>query len=268
MGKDVSNNLNKSEGKTIRELLLVLRNNLWLIIAIIALFIAGGIIFSVVQTPSYTASREVKLNCNVQGLEPGETGHTDATNAYANTIIDFCDEGVVIDLANKYYINYRNSNYTSAEDYIKDLKNNSQGSQSQATKAVEIVASNIKIEKLVTEEEVPMFFKISYVDKDAQDAQDKVMFLVYAFSEKVAEREENSDHSKYFGNINVYIEDFHSLGYVSNTSSGKNILIFGAIGVVVAVLVVYIKTASNKTINTKEDLEKIVGAPVFAALEK
>ena len=31
--------------------------------------------------------------------------------------------------------------------------------------------------------------------------------------------------------------------------------------------VVYIKAVSDKTITTKEDLEKITGAPIFAAIE-
>jgi len=254
-------------------LLIVVRKSLWLILAIIVLFGAMGVAYSFIEAPSFTSSRKVIFTCkNIDKDDKDDknpdttTNNIDTMRAYEGTILEFCKQGFVVDRANRYYINYGNSNCDNVEEYIRDYLD-FDPSYDYVKAGTEIISSNIEIETFAEEEEVQFAFTIKYTDENKQAAYDKLKLLVYAFKEEVSAKKENSDELKYFGNFNVFIEDLGSEGTMSNNSKVKNVLIFGAIGVVVAVLAVYIKTVSNNTITTKDELERIVGAPVFAAVE-
>ena len=278
MEKDLANIQNQQEGKTIRDLFIIFKKSFWLILAIIVLFAALGLGYSFIETPSFTASRKVIITCENNGVwkidsdgKPkydasanNPVDNINTMNAYADTIMDFCDEGVVVDRANRYYINYLNSSYEDLDEYIEFLETSSVDSDAEG----EIFSENIKLSKLAKEEEVNFSFKVEYTDENSQEAYDKLKLLIYAFKKEVLVTKEGSEETKYFGNFKVYVEDMGAIGDVKpNTSKTKNILIFGAIGVVISFLVVYIKTVANNTVTTKEELERIVGAPVFAAIE-
>ena len=272
MEKDLTNNQTESQGKTIRELLIIIRNNLWLVLAIIFIFISLGVGYSVIEKPSFTASRKLIFTCEntskYNGVSTNTTQNNFSTmNAYAETIMDFCDEGVVIDRANRYYVNYLNnkSSYKTVEDYIKDLEGNSE--VNIVNPDAELSKQSITVKKLGEAAETQFAFQVQYTEQDSQEAYDKLKILVYAFEKEVLVTKEDNTTIKYFGEFKVYIEDLGSVGVVSNTSKTKNLMVFGIVGVVIAFFAVYIKMATNNTITTKDELEKIVGAPVFAAIE-
>jgi len=278
MEKDLAKAQNQQEGKTIRDLLIIFKKSFWLVLAIIVLFVALGVGYSFIENPSFTASRKVIFTCEnvdknpTDGKNPNTTtNNIDTMRAYETTIMDFCTQGFVVDRANRYYINYRNlvgevGNNITVEEYINDYL---EVDPSYNYEKVDggIYSKEIKVETLAEEREAQFAFMVEYSDDNSQEAYDKLKLLIYSFKQEVGAKKENSDDLKYFGNFNVYIEDLGSIGVVSNNSKVKNVLIFGAIGVVIAFLVVYIKTVANNTITTKDELERIVGAPVFAAVE-
>jgi capsular polysaccharide biosynthesis protein len=276
MEKDLANTQNQQEGKTIRDLLLIFKKSFWLILAIIVLFVALGAGYSFIENPSFTASRKVIFTCENVKQDHGKDSNTTTNNidtmrAYETTIMDFCTQGFVVDRANRYYINYRNligetGDNIAVEEYINDYLEIDPSYNYEKVDG-EIYSKEIKVKTLAEEKEAQFAFMVEYTDDSTQEAYDKLKLLIYAFKQEVGAKKENSDDLKYFGNFNVYIEDLGSMGVASNNSKVKNLLIFGAIGVVVAFLVVYIKTVANNTITTKDELERIVGAPVFAAVE-
>lgn len=264
------------EGKTVREIILTLKRSLWLMIAIMVVAIASGVVFSYFQTPSFTANRKISFVCeniNYTGSDGKQYIINTTQNnfstmvAYADTIIDFVDEGNVVDRANSYYVNYLNGNYESVEDYIAYLENSDSGVV--VDHEGYIYANSISIKKFENEQELPVFtMQIKYTDVDSKEASDKLAILVYAFKKECSATINNqAGHSIYFKQFHVFVKDLGSLGVSDNNSTFKNLIIFGLLGAFTAIVVIYVKTLINNTITTKEELERYVGAPVFAAIE-
>ncbi len=248
----------------LRELFFVIRRNLILILLIVLIFTAGGLGYSFMVEPSYTASVRVNFQAEVAS-NSGVTTNINAMRAYIDTIVDFCDERVVLDRANYYFekwIDVKASGETTLTEYVNDLKAVDNYSADFDTPDKNYSASNVKVTTYGENDTTNFIFSIAYTDKTVDLAKEKVELLVHAFTKEVVEKEGES--GKYFGELNVIIQNLGHEGSVANVSKMKITVIAFLLGALVAAGVVYIKNLVDNTVTSKEELENITGVPVIA----
>ena len=104
------------------KILSAVRRYLFLIIIVLAVFIGGGIGFSLLRTTYYIASQAAVYSAqNTMADENDEAAHINAANGYLDTFADFIDEGNVISRANYYYYLYKESG-KEIDEFITDIK--------------------------------------------------------------------------------------------------------------------------------------------------
>ena len=98
--------IHDNSGGFIREALYVLRRNLILMLVVVFLATAIGVVFANVRKPNYTASVKISFQAEIVDKTNSSSQTTydiNAMRAYIDTVVDFADEGVVVDRANYYY---------------------------------------------------------------------------------------------------------------------------------------------------------------------
>lgn len=261
---------------SLAELYRSLKRYVILILAIVVAALAIGVFYVKTAKPDYTATEKVAYKAQNE-LVSNTQNNINAMNAFIGTIVDFCDEGVVVDRANFYYSGYLNakrdegSGY-AVEEYIKSIKVKDTYDET-VTPAESIKASNISIKSEIAEKDSSkFFFYVSYKDKNPDAAVDKVKILVLAFDLESREKVvvENEEQSKYFAGITSEIVDLDTVGgkAVSNMNKGSIVVLSGVAGVLVAFIVVYVITVQDKTIKDKASLEEITGVSVLANIVK
>ena len=249
----------------------------WALMLVIVIFAAAcGTIFSFLKKPNYTATEKVVYK-GQNSYASSTVNNINAMNAFVGTIVDFCDEGVVIDRANFYYAMYLNAKVKegtdySVEDYITTVKANDTY-KGEAVKAKRIVSSNVLVEsKKQTDDEdnaSKFSFSISYTDPDRNVAIDKVKILVLAVDMESKETVivDNVSERKYFDGINNEIMDFGTEKVVSDVSKPKIIIVSVLIGIILSFVAIYMITVLDNTVKTKEELEEIVGVDTLSFID-
>lgn len=267
----MDNNENRENGSTIRELFYVLKRNIILLIVIVLLVTVGGVVYANVQKPSHTATEMVFFKA--QNIEDNKTtNNINVMRAYVDTVADFCDEGVVLDRANYYYKCYEESKKTNAtsgvDDYILSLKNEDTY-DGQIVQDRYIFEDKISVQTHEPDENGhrPFSFSVSYTDDTEYHAWSKVKILIFAFGQECLEtEEEDANERKYFDGVNVEIIDEGLRGTSTNVPKTKITLLFFALGIVAALIIVYVKNILDNTVKTKEELEQITGLDVMAVI--
>ncbi len=147
-------------------------------------------------------------------------------------------------------------------------------------------AGNVSVTAEETDEmDVPKFdIFVSCKDKNVKVAQEKaeiyVMAIKYEASKvvKVHKLETHNtsdpsviDQTRYVMNYQYFealvrFEDFGNLGYSTDMSKTKIILVAGLLGVVVAALALALVYMLDRTVRNKEELETITGSNVLAVI--
>lgn len=127
----------------------------------------------------------------------------------------------------------------------------------------EISASDIN----VTYKENSLIFNISYTDFSEQKSKEKLAIVF-----EVANEQLKKDIK---GEVKLILTDgvdedggvrYYSV--VTSDSTFENTLLGGAIGVVLAVLIVFIKHITDNTVKDKDEFEALTGASVISYIEK
>ena len=270
----------KSNDHILSDIWFAIKRHIIVILVIIIISTIGGYVYSQVKKPLYTTSQQVVCTAR----DEADTDKTNIIanfnimNAYIGTVVDFSDEGVVIDRANFYYVRYAEEvakdPTITVDDFIKDMMSipinqdpySTQDSNQAQVQNQYILAKNISVISNVKDDTNNEFsFFVKYTDGDKQESQDKARILVLALRREL-ETEKGTVDSKYFSGIIITIADLGSNGTTSNISKSKSIIVGAVIGVVLSVVVCIISVC-DKSIKTKEDLEEIAEAPVFACIE-
>lgn len=120
----------------------------------------------------------------------------------------------------------------------------------------EEIRKNIKV-KSVSDTEV---IEISVTDKDARLAARLANEIAKVFIIKVSE---------IYNINNVYIVDAAEISLEpSNINHIRDIVIFAFIGIIVAVVFIFIANMLDTTVKTAEDIEKKINIPVIASIPK
>ena len=109
------------------------------------------------------------------------------------------------------------------------------------------------------EQDTNWIFQIGYTDKNAQDALEKVYILALAYEHEI-------EGGEYF-KINVSIENLGFDGISIDMSKKTIIIIAVALGIVLAIIIVYLKNLLDNTIKDKAELERITNVQNIGCIE-
>lgn len=92
-------------GITFRQLLLIIRANIFLIVAIIVIATIVGVVYSTTRKTTYTATRSMIVICKNVSDENDNNIYNDltATSRMIPTIAEYCKQEVVLSLAQEIY---------------------------------------------------------------------------------------------------------------------------------------------------------------------
>lgn len=271
---------------SLTDILYVLRAHLLLIIIITVLFAAGGVAYSKVRKPVYTASVPVQFDVIVKALDEhgaetdkdNEVASTNYLFRYIESAVGICKSGEVIDRANVYYHYYLNSG-KKIDEFITEL--------TEAYKTVK--ASHGEIPNYEVTDELMNEYRDKYfnLDKvgakyssstteqrvdfslwvtDLNSGRARELARIYALAADVA-----LNKMLVFDNGTAGLIDLagsvSGVSVSSDMSTMKIVIIAAVLGVVLALMTVYILRISDNTVKSKEQLEELSGANVIAYIE-
>lgn len=240
------NNQYSGGGITFRQLLLIVRANIFLIVAIIVIATVIGTVYYMTRKTTYTATRSMIVICKNDETESDSNIYNDltATSRIIPTIAGFCKQEVVISRAQEIY----------------DTSNSGTISKGGVSVSYDESGNNY-------------FMYISYTDVTPELARAKVMAISMAEKEIVETKDENgkSVYVRMSTNITFVdnIADMVDSGNIPcsvNFGSKMTVVLAFIIGVIAAVLVVLLRYLLDDTLKTKEELERVTGTQVFAFL--
>ncbi len=264
---------NQNNQVSFSEIFYLLRKYFFLMLAIIILVTSVGVGFSLVKQQSFTASVGVR----VLVLPSAEDEHKwsdgiNTTQNYIQTIIDFCDEGVVVDRANYYYHmwNDRKNTDTTAtlSDFLSESRTLNYNPKENRISENYISKSNIDTVSYKNEEYTSIIFYVNYTDFTGKDAEEKAQILVTAFTHEASKKEvHNGVTTGTYFKVQVDLEGKGLVGNAKVDTSKRSIVFgFAAIGVVLSVAVVYLIYILDNGIKHKDDLERITGTQVVGII--
>ena len=109
------------ERNLFQQVFTIIKRNILLLLIIVIVATAVGWVYANLRTPNYIAEAQVLYS---MGDGQDVTNDVNTTHAYKETVMDFCDNGVVIDRANFYYKSYvKNSSYATlgVDAFIADV---------------------------------------------------------------------------------------------------------------------------------------------------
>jgi capsular polysaccharide biosynthesis protein len=254
----------ESSGSIIRELLFMIKRYIVLILAVVILVTGLGIGYSFVRKPNYRASVKAVFQAQV-GSEV--TYNINAMRAYIDTVIDFCDEGVVIDRANYYYKDWIDAKAggMSLADYMKGIEKEDAYSEDNRVDVAHFKKENIGISTAVSNNSTQFVFAINYTDETQLLAGEKVQLLLLAYKNEL--KVEQNGQGKYFSDITIEVKNLGLERISVDVSKAKIAMISALIGAVLALIIAYVCNMADTTIKSKEELERLTDVPVISAIE-
>lgn len=123
-----------------------------------------------------------------------------------------------------------------------------------------ILAERIGIKEYTNEANEEAFvFGVTYEDVTSEEAIEKVRILVLAF---------DLSSLDFFDDMNTRIDDLGTNACTVDITTSKIMLIALCLGLVLAVLIVYVQNLFDKTVKDKALAEKLVGAPMLSCIHK
>lgn len=232
---------NTNETNTGFSVFRVLVKKLPLIIIIAVLFTVAGLLLALFTVkPIYTATRTVILRTSTSEFESGASTTNDIT--LAKMLLPNVSEQLTGERVQK-YANQRYEKKTEKDDGV--LCKNVSTSYGEDT----------------------LIFKISYSDYDENLVEAKLVAVIDGFNDFLAV--EN-------GNLQIIMAENVRLVNLENRASDPTVsynyvlyILGGAlIGLVIAVVIVLLRSLFDNTVKNKEEFEQATGVPVISVIEK
>lgn len=277
----------QKEGNMIRNILFAIKRNFILILVVVVIATSLGLGYSFIKKPKYTAG--IRVNFSIDGQT---TATISEMILYIDTIVDFCGQGVVVDRANAYYLewveNYQQDYYAqnkTIEDFydqfstpkvngekneiFKDYKRPNENDLGTLKDEKFIVANAITTRTAKSEQDVTNWvYAVQYTDANKQEAIEKTYILVLAYKHELYWDEElgKEDVDQYFTDLIVDIDSLGMDSVASNVSKTKITILSFLLGVVIALAIVYIKTLFYNKLKDKDELERITGTQIIGSI--
>ena len=264
----MSNVNQEQEVLSLRKILYVLKKRILLIFLVTAIATLCGFGYLQIKKPTYTATQNVNYWATSSSQDIKDQTATQKQNninamrAYVDTVVDFCDEGIVLERADAIYADYLNSGKT-VDEYILEFRQNpreveksgvryfSKGSISATTKANAVSDSSSFV------------FKLSVNSSSFSEARAKARILVLAISIEAKDA---------FGGVTTVIEETvtksSDISCSSSASKKRTLVAFFVIGVALSLFAVYISEILDRTVQDKDEFESITDTNVIAYIEK
>ncbi len=279
---------NQIESSLIVKIFYALRKNLFLILAIVFIATSLGLGYAYMKKPNYTA--RVRVSFSIDG---NTTATINEMRVYIDTIIDFCGQGVVVDRANAYYIewidNYQQDYYAQNKD-IEDFFHEFAIPKEQGETDYNTIFTNyqrpnsnqpgtlkdeaflssgaISTQTAKTEDATNWVYTVGYTASNQLDAYEKAYILVLAYKHELYwDRDLGNDGlEQYFTGLTVNIDSLGFDGIVTDVSKTKITIIAFCLGVLIALTIVFIKSRLDNTVRDKDEFERLSGTQVVGTI--
>ena len=263
----MENNTRENNSYLLRDAWFLIKRNFVLMLCIIILVTGLGTAYAFLKKPNYTAS--VKVRYMLTGFD-GTYEDVTSMMAFVDTVVDFVDEGVVLDRASYYYRNWseeKGNAGASIEEFIRTIEtlpydsNNSRPDSryNYNKKKIDVVTKTV-------DNQTQFFFTIKYTAPMKEEASDRVRILASAY-EKELQLKNDNDEYVYFVGLEIDIDEKGVISVDADVSKKKIILIAGVVGVVLAVIIAFIREKADNTIRNKNDVEELTDTKVLALLD-
>ena len=168
-------NTQENNSYLLKDAWFLLKRNFVLILCSIILVTGLGTVYSFFKKPTYTAS--VKVRYMLTGVD-GTYEDVTSMMAFVDTVVDFVDEGVVLDRASYYYKNWieeKASDGASIDDFI-DRKISSlhyDPNISGVDKKYNYDKKKISVSTKTVDNQTQFFFNIGYNAKTEEEASER-----------------------------------------------------------------------------------------------
>ena len=245
---------------SLAQLVAVFKKWVWLMVVITLFMGALGFGYSKIKKPVYTAKQVINYIARVNNRPDDTSANINAMRRYVYSVVDFCDEGVVLDCADKIYSDYLNSGLT-IDEYISDF-DSTEGLADSTVKY--FYQKNITAQELANfEEEIPSFV-INLSIKGASSSEVKVKLRVLALAISIEAKDA-------FGGVTTYltetVDKTADIQVSKNTSTKKLLAIFLILGIMISLFVVYLIFVLDRTIKDKDTFEEITESNLIAYIE-
>lgn len=263
-----------------RYLLYIVKRYIVLILVVTILATAGGVAYSYLKKPVYTASNKVAFQARTTTVSSDVSSYDiNIMRAYIDTVVDFCDEGVVVDRANYYYVKWLNEkrSFDGIEEFLRSIDRNDQyngNDQSHANMSTNYFnKGDISTATKKDLDNTQLIFSVKYKDEDKTAAEEKVQILTYAFAKEIGSKPDPHNPGKilvseYFTDLFVELKDLGYEGVSSNSSKIKTVIMFFAIGLVVGFIIANALNKIDTTLKSKDELESISGTKILSVINK
>ncbi|MBE5733783.1 MAG: hypothetical protein E7347_01885 [Clostridiales bacterium] len=258
-------------GKSIlKSLFFTIKRSIWLILAVVILCTVGAVGYSYTKKPNYTASEEALYMASRQNGVVG-TENVNVMMKLFNTVVDFCDDGVVVDRANFLYVRYQNERGKDPEytidEFIGEISSHNDAYNDQnMTAEKNILDSNVNVTTKANDNSDVYVFSISYTDPVLEEAIVKAKIYVEAFRAEVNSTM-GEKGAKYFPGVVITITPLGYTGCTTDVSKTKIAIIGFLIGLVISAILVFIINLLDNTVKSKDELEELTGTSVLAYIE-
>ena len=176
-----------------RDFIYLIKRYFFLILAVIILATAGGVGYAYTRKPEYIASSKVAFQARTANDSSITTSDVNVMLGYIDTVVDFCDEGVVIDRANYYYIQWRNGKESGKYDNLGEFFDANDHAEQYNSKDPAhtnlpisyFIKSNISTVTTSKDRSTQLIFSIRYKDVNKSAAQEKVRILAYEHAKEL-----------------------------------------------------------------------------------
>lgn len=253
-------------------ILRIMRKRIALLLAVFFVITAVGVVVSFVKKPYYIVSEPVAYNLKLSTEGQSHSSNpitTEATarDSYMSTVVDFCDSGIVMDRANYYYYRYKKATASERSEFIDKIYNYANDYEYIFDKNFANIPSVYKTENVSTDyamsttsTESNYTFNIKLKDADNNELKLKVRLLALAYAD-----EAKSAFTGVTITIGELVETESQISSpVASFSKLTLILLFAVAGLLVALIVVYVVSALDKSVTTKEELEELTESHMIA----
>lgn len=235
------------------KIIKALKSSWYIALSIILLSVGIGFTVAFTRKPEYVATQVASISVVGNSSEHDVQHNVNVMIGIVDTVVDFCDEGNVVDRANYYYNKYidekaQNSNL-SIEDFL-DGVNTIVYDQNTMVSDKKIDKNKISVETIIENNDTEFYFFVSYLDAVEVNAVEKVRFIVSALNYEINSKIEVDDGlggtktvGKYFKNFTVNVMDLGEEGLPKvDHSKIKIIALFACVGIILAVIATYAVT--------------------------
>lgn len=260
----------KLQDGIVQKIFAVIKKSWGIMLAIVLFGAIVGLVYANLIKPTYTAT--CKTVYKAEFTDKSSYNNVSLTKSYLKTFIDFCDEGCVVDRANFYYKEFKDSGETNVEKYVDLIKERLANKtdtydpdKGNTYKNNDILIANLAASSANKDDE-NFAVNIKYTDPSSQEAVIKAKIIIVAIgAEANVKVSPTSQNSKYFGNATIHLNDLSEGTAVSGHINKVKITLIGAAaGLILSCVVVYIINVSNRTVRTREEIERITGVGLLA----